>query len=282
MFIEDPGMSIVAIDPGGTTGVAVWDAYGKKLYVDQIDAGRGRRAREKIHHGFIESKRRRRAVEKVGKGASEMEVLDYIERGVVDVLCWVILAAGPHGVVICEDFILNWGTVDRPARSSGREGLSPVRIRVRLRAKMESEGYLNGDAWRTWDGFGIHGADGRGIKLSKRGAELTYLQRLSDVERWAINGQLDGEESVIWAGGGIKWINRLPGTRHWLSGGEKATIAWLRDNGMWMPSTPHGMDALMHLQAFSRKLGSEIRQKPERIWVSMDELRPGRISTKVG
>ena len=282
MFIEDPGMSIVAIDPGGTTGLAVWDPYGRKLYVDQIDAGRGRKARERIAAGFIESKRRRRAVEKVGKGVSEMAVLDYIERGVVDVLCWVILAAGPHGVVICEDFILNWGTVDRPARSGGREGLSPVRLRVRLRAKMESEGYLNGDAWRTWDGFGIHGADGRGIKLSKRGAELDYKQRLTDVEKWVIGGCIDLGDGAIWAGGGIKWIDRLPGTRHWLSGGERATVAWLRDHEMWMPGFPHGMDALMHLQAFARKLGVEIQQKPERLWEPMDELRGGRISTKVG
>jgi len=77
---------------------------------------------------------------------------------------------------------------------------------------------------------------------------------------------LDGDDDVVWAGDGVKLLMKMPGTRFFIGGGEKDTVAWLRDKGLWMPGAPHGMDALEHLLAFVRRTGVEIQVAPERIW----------------
>lgn len=263
MFVDDPGMSIVAIDPGGTTGVAVWDAWTKKLHVDQVDAGRGRRAVEHVFGGVIESPRRAVAKQKAGK-TNEREILSVVEKGVTSVLCDLVLAAGPTTVVICEDFVLR---ADMPVRSGKREGLSPVRIATRLEERMDSSGYLNGDAWRRWGVFQSSGRDGRGVKVRDlSGVSMPYTQRLARAEKWRLAGYYGEDSIVVWGGGGVKLIWKMPSTRLFVGGDEKKTIAWMRDAGLWMPGAPHGMDALQHLLAFSRRMGCTIQQKPERIW----------------
>lgn len=272
MFVDDLGMSIVAIDPGGTTGVAVWDAWSKKLWVDQVDAGRGRRAREHVFGGVIESHRRRAAVRGGGRlggfgdGLNEMWVLSMVESGVVAVLEDLILAAGPIGVVICEDFVLR---SDMPVRSGKREGLSPVRIGVRLDERLMRGGYFNGDIWREWGVFRAHGADGRGVKLAAgvSGSSESYDRRVHMAEKWRLAGGSGLEMGdVVWGGGGVKLLWKMPGTRLFIGGSSDLTIAWMRDAGLWMPGAPHGMDALMHLLAFSRRMGVDIRAVPDRIW----------------
>lgn len=264
MFVNDPGMSIVAIDPGGTTGVAVWDAWGQRLYVDQVDAGRGRRAVEHVFGGHVESPKRQMAKKKVGK-TNEREILSIVERGVVSVLCDLILAAGPLSIVICEDFVLYAG---RPGESNGkREGLSPVRIGTRLEERAQSTGLLNGDAWRRWGVFQSTGKDLRGVRVvDVSGVTMPYGQRLNRAVKWRLAGYSGEDSTAVWAGGGVKLSFKMPGTRLFIGGDEKKTVAWLRDADMWMPGAPHGMDALEHLLALSRKMGCEIQRKPERIW----------------
>jgi hypothetical protein len=262
MFIDNPGLSVLAIDPGGTTGIAIWDAWTQKLYVDQVDAGRGRKARERVYPGVIESFERKKGQKAFGK-TNEMEVLSFVEAGVVTVLCDLVLAMGPLSVVICEDFVLR---KDLPVRSGGREGLSPVRIGARLDERLRFLGLLNGDAWRRWSVFQSTGMDLRGVRVATgkvSGAALTFEARLRLAEKW--DGGLSGD-SVVWAGGGAKLIWRMPGARLWLAGGESAVVEWLKGRGMWMPGAPHGMDALMHLVAFGRKMGVEYHSKPERLW----------------
>lgn len=276
-------MSIVALDPGTTTGIAVWDAWSKRLFVDQIDSGRGKKVRYKVHGGFIESKERKdaEAVVSSGKGQNkvsgsgnlkEMQILDIVERGVVTVIADCIRAAGPIGVVICEDFILGWGNPNN-VRSAKRDGLSPVRITSRLVQHLEDFGFYNGDAWRDYDGFGAHAADGRGVKII-RGMENDYKRRLTDCEMWRLGeGRWSGKrlESVLWAGSGVSFIRRLPGERLWLGArdgrkSEQVVADSIRERGQWLAGYPHGMDAVMHMLAWGRSVGIDIRQNPEPIW----------------
>jgi hypothetical protein len=272
-IVDSPGMSIVAIDPGGTTGVAVWDAWDGQLYVDQIDAGRGRRVREHVPRGVTQSTARKRAVKATGGSAgagksSEIKVLNYIEAGVVTCLLDIVLAAGPMTAVVIEDYVLGWGDPGK-VKSTKREGLSPVRIATRMDDRLERDGYLNGDVWRDWDGFGAHGADGRGVKVVKGRGVMSFPLRLQDAVRWRLGDPVlphVGAERALWAGGGVKWVWQMPGQRLWLPGGERAVVAWLKEHDYWMPGAPHGMDALMHMLVFARRLGAGIPANQKRIW----------------
>jgi hypothetical protein len=134
-FIDNPGLSIVAFDPGGTTGVAVWDAYTQELFVDQIDAGRGRKTRLTVWPNKVESPRRERVLREARKGGvdvglghgieTEMEIMHRTEAGVVQVMLDLVMAAGPRTVVVTEDYVIGHGDPDA-VKSSKREGLSPV------------------------------------------------------------------------------------------------------------------------------------------------------------
>jgi len=55
----------------------------------------------------------------------------------------------------------------------------------------------------------------------------------------------------------------------------------LKDKGLWLRGLPHGMDALLHVMAYARRIGLGLPPKPERIWQSMEHLRKGRVSSKV-
>lgn len=274
MLVENPGISIVAIDGGGTTGIAIWDAWQKRLFVDQIDAGRGRKVRQRVHSGFIESVKKEKELAKLprnedgtrgrhGRGASvERAVESEIERGVAQIVLDVVRACGPIGVLVIEDFNLAAG---RGVTTAKREGLSSLRIGTRIEHQAHLEGYVNGDAWREWSEFGVSGSDRRGMHISGRNlADVALPVRLLMVERW----RLEGDESYggLWPGKGwsIRW--QMPGQRIWLPGGESAVVESLKRSGMWMPGAPHGMDALEHLIACSRGFGSSVQCKPERLW----------------
>jgi hypothetical protein len=317
-FLDSPGVSFVAFDPGGTTGVAVYDAYTGELYVDQIDAGRGRKVRLNVWPNKIESKTKNRVKrelvkegrEVVGGGAESISELNHrIEAGVAQVMLDIVMAAGPRTIVVIEDFIVGHGNPEN-VKSSGRDALSPVRLLTRFRQKCEDAGVLNGDAWRDWDGFGIKGEDGRGIKVvrSSLGKPMDFQQRLSDVERWRL-GELtqdwSEEERGLWAGGGVRWVQKLPSQRYWLPGGNVAGRErggrgtagwdgsgvnrngnaavhkeWLKQRGQWRATCPHAMDALLHMHAVARTIGCEIPGDPRRIWVSGETHKNNRPSGK--
>lgn len=300
-FIDNPGMSIIAFDPGGTTGVAVWDAFEQQLFIDQIDAGRGRKVRLHVWPKKVESPRRERTKRAItgaggdagpGRGVeNEMEILDQTEAGVAQVMIDLTLACGPRTIIVVEDFILGHGGAT-VIRSGAREGVSPIRIRTRFRQKCEDMGILNGDAWRNWDGFGATGSDARGIKVVRSATQLpmNYLERLTDAERYRLGDPAEDvgtAERGLWAGTGAKWVNQMPGSRFLFprpgkGEAEKAMREWLKEEprNQWMASAPHGMDALMHLHVMARRLGSNVHGRGNRIWVGGETLKSNRLTTK--
>lgn len=315
-FLDNPGVSFVAFDPGGTTGVAVYDAYTGELYVDQIDAGRGRKVRLNVWPHKKESlvkNRTRKQMDKEGVHVagggtlSQAELSHRLEAGVAQVMLDITMAAGPRTIIVIEDFILGWGDPNKVA-SSAREGLSPVRLLCRYRQKCEDMGIFNGDAWRDWDGFGALGQDKRGIKVvrSSLGEPMDFQQRLSDVERWRLGERTEDVNGWrgLWAGDGAKWVQRLPGQRYWLPGGMGNGVTrggsgydgtgnvrsgnaaihkeWLKARGQWRATCPHAMDALLHMQAVARSIGCEVPGDPRRIWASGETMKKSRVTTKAG
>lgn len=181
------GVSVVGIDPGGTTGVAVWDAWDQQWYVDQIDAGMGVRHRQKA----IDYSRHTEAWNRAAKALSygpyskklnrdAWQVLVEVETGVVRWLIDIVRACGPNTVVVMEDFVLY--ITDH--MSSKREGLSPVRIMSMFEMEARTAGLLSGDAWRWWTGFGVSAMDNRGVWVGPQGIG-TFHQRLDASVTWA-------------------------------------------------------------------------------------------------
>jgi len=293
VLVENPGLSIVAFDPGGTTGVAVYDACTGRVFCDQIDAGLGVISKGKVHSGFTESREREETVrvlygrgwwDKRGHGAAgEAAVVAETEDRATQVMVDVCTATGPNTVIIMEDFILGWGDAGR-AKSSGREGLSPVRLGARFHCMAAAAGLFNGDAWREWEGFGATGEDGRGLHVKwKYGMPLTWKQRYMDVQRWRLGietpmfykpGEAPGphehrfvDDRGIWSGGGARLLWKMPGSRMFVGGSETKTKEWLKDRDLYMPGRPHGVDAMMHLMAFARKAGMGIHGGMDKIWI---------------
>lgn len=291
ILVDHPGISIVAVDPGGTTGIAIWDAWDQKLYVDQIDVSRGRRVRQRVWPGVIESARRRKNERGIaatwgirdqqvqaGRGlkagkAGERAVLDACEREVAHLLVDICAAAGPKTYVVMEDFILG---AHQGGASGKREGLSPVRIAARFEHEADMLGLWTGDLWRQWTGHGWAGADLRGWRVED--GEVPGLRgRLRQWRAWRDGGDpLNGDEreGVVWGGGGCRYVTQLGAERCYLKGGEAAMKEMIRGRGMWMPGAPHGMDALMHMMAFGRKIGADIQADPERLWRITKENPP--------
>lgn len=315
MLVERSGISILAIDPGGTTGVALYDCWDDRLYVDQLDAGRGRIAKAHIWPGVVESwvKRKvelqleavdilgeahgdiskgnaRKALSHVhagsgrGKGRKgEQEVYYEVERGVVTLLENLALAMGPSGIVVVEDFILGWGDPGK-AGSSGREGLAPVRIANRLEDRFHQHGLWTGDAWRTWQGHAWRGQDARGWHVAgKKAVEVPSLfDRIRSVMLWRERGvnvtwSGEGGESGLWGGKGHKLIMNMPSQRFWLGGGMPAHRDWLKAREQYVAKMPHGMDALLHLHSVARRIGLDVRQKPNKIYVHYDYRNGGAV-----
>lgn len=299
VLVPTPGISILAIDPGKTTGIAIWDAWCRKLYVDHIDAGRGRKVRHRVQAGVIESASRRAAelalcetkedINRVrtgnglrkGKQGSN-ETISIVERGVVTILCDLVMALGPRTVVVMEDFVL--GATGGGAYG-GRDGLSPVRIAHRFDERAWDMGLFSGDAWRNWVGHGWAGADRRGWKV-EQGIVPEYRKRLADVELWRLYGRGDAfdegfEGGAVWNGAGAHMEWQMPSSRSFLKGGVAPMKDWLRkervdERGsytMWIQALPHGMDALMHACVFSRKISAEILEKPERLYIRSERKR---------
>lgn len=297
ILTPSPGISIIAIDPGKTTGIAIWDAWDKRLYVDHIDAGRGRKVRYRVHAGVIESpsrreaelalcdteadRRRVRAGGGLRKGKQgNNEAISIVERGVTTVLCDLVMALGPRSFVVMEDFIL--GTTGGTAHG-GRDGLSPVRIAHRFDERAWDLGLFSGDAWRNWQGHGWAGADVRGWRI-RDGVVPSFARRLSAVEQWRVEGigdERDPEfQGSVWAGAGCRMEWQMPSARSFLRGGVSPMKEWLREREMWMAGAIHGMDALMHLAVFARKLGAEVQAKPERIWFSGAKVSGKGVTAK--
>jgi hypothetical protein len=128
--------------------------------------------------------------------------------------------------------------------------------------------------------------DGRGVKVVRRDLQepMNYLARLSDVERWRLGDpSVDvGPERSMWAGGGVKWIQQLPGKRLFLPGGKAAMYQWLKaeERNQYMATCLHGMDALMHLHVIARRMGCNVLNRGNRIWVSGETLKGNRVTTK--
>lgn len=304
MLVERTGVPMLAVDPGGTTGIALWDPWDQQLYVDQLDAGVGRFAQHWAWPGKVESWARRHAevkleLEDISKGVGgsvtrvkagmgrgkglrgEVEVMHTVERGVVNMLETLMLAMGPQGFVIVEDFVLGHGN-PKNVRTSERGLLAPVRLHARIDDRFHLHGLSTGDAWRTWSGHAWRGADKRGWHVG--GAVPPLWERMRAVMYWYQTGKnlatarylgedVAAEEVVgsVWAGGGHKLVTPMPVERLWLGGKRDLCERYLRERGMWRVGMPHGMDALMHLMAVMRKIGVEILCEPRKIWVGFGE-----------
>ena len=283
-------ISIIAVDPGGTTGVAVWDAWDQRLYVDQLDAGRGRKARLHVHskvesqerraaemqyvlrqeggeshagHSDSPAARRVRAGRGIGQGLTgEREIIRVVESGMVAVLLDIVMACGPVGLFVYEDFVLGLANGGQGG-SGGREGLSPVRITTRMDERFTVEGVWTGDAWRQWLGHWWKARDPRGWWTE--GEVPPLIDRIVEAERYRFEGNRD-EDAVMWRGDGWKAVAQMPSERFFIKGGKAASQHWLRGREQWRASTPHGMDALLHLLKCARSIGVDIREKPIRIW----------------
>jgi hypothetical protein len=296
-LVVSPGISIIGIDAGGTTGIAIWDAWDQKLYVDHIDAGRGRKVRYRVWPGVVESSSRRDVELLLAKDESErrriragmgreqgrrgeLEVITMVERGVVTVLEDLIRAMGPRTIVVLEDFVLGaTGGV-----SGARGGLSSPRITHKLDDRMWQQGLVSGDAWRIWQGHGWAGADLRGWVI-RDGVVPPLRHRLTAVEEWRLQGKYNWddpnlpEDAAAWQGVGCKVAWQMPSNRTFFKT-VKQMQDWLRTHEMWVPSAPHAMDALMHVCVMARKLGAEVLAKPERFWESGAKVSGNRVSAK--
>jgi len=284
LLVERPNLSIVAIDPGSTTGVAVYDGATGAVFVEQLDFGTGVRMKDKVHGGFTESVNRAFVInnlygrswwERRGHGAKgEANVINELESMAVTILLDIVLACGPNTVIVMEDFILGYGDASR-AKSSARAGLSPVRMQSRFHDRASENGYFNGDAWRDWEGFGATGVDGRGLTVKwKNGVAPGYKDRLADVQKWRLGGGTWGGAwedpgdggGGIWRGGGARYLLQMPGKRLFVGGDERKTADWLRAAGLWKPGFVHAMDAMMHLMSLAVSFGWAIQGPWERIY----------------
>lgn len=296
------GLSLIGIDPGKTTGLAVWDAWDKRWYVDQLDAGRGRKVRLKVHGGFIESAALIDGADELGLrlatgyqlvrggGIKKKLAIDAIvERTVVQTLLDVILAVGPRCIVVCEDFVLGHaGGRGLTAVEIGRDGLSPVRINARLEALMEAGGFYNGDAWRTFTGHWWTGGDDRGVSILNNDACTgkpisgvpEFRKRLTRVEQWRL-GEVVTKRGygAVWGGGGVQFETRLPSQRLWM-GDSKTQEQWMKDEQVWMQGRPHGMVALQHAHAVGRTIGLDDLGDLDRIWAPAAKVRSKGITAK--
>jgi hypothetical protein len=297
------GLSLVGIDPGKTTGLAVWDAWDQRWYVDQLDAGRGRKVRLRVHGGFIESAavidgadhlglRLASGIQVVrGGGKATKNAIDtYVERVVVQALLDVLLAVGPRCVVVMEDFVLGHaGGEGLAAAAIGRDGIAPVRLLGRLQAMMEHLGYFNGDAWRNFVGGWWTGGDGRGVSVTNADAATgkrydgfpDLKHRLTRVEQHRLGDVIvrPGQE-VVWGGDGQRLVLRYPHQRVWMAGGAKAQEAQMKADDWWLGGLPHAMVAMQHAAAVAREWGFDFTPKPERLWDPSAKIRNGRVSAK--
>jgi hypothetical protein len=186
------------------------------------------------------------------------------------------LAMGPNGFVVCEDFILGHGDPGRVG-SSGRDGLSPVRLGSRLEDRFYTHGLWNGDAWRQWQGHGWRGVDDRGWTIESRDVPSFY-DRARSVAVWREHGKNllwpGCSTGSVWGGGGHKLLFNYPAGRYWLkaegsSGLPKTHKEWLDRRRQWVKAQPHGMDALLHLHSVARRIGVDIKGEPKRIYDSV-------------
>jgi hypothetical protein len=296
------GFSLVGIDPGKTTGLAIWDAWDGKWYIDQLDAGRGRKVRLKVHGGFIESRaiidgandlglRLASGIQVVRGGGKRTKIAidTYVERVVVQTLLDVLLAVGPRTIVVVEDFILGEaGGAGLSAAEIGRDGLSPVRLNSRLQAMMEHLGYFNGDAWRVWQGGWWTGGDGRGVQVMNtdpvtgkglRGVP-DFRRRLTRVEQHRVGDvTVMRGHGAVWGGVGNQLVMRYPHQRLWM-GNAKEQEAQMREDGWWLGGAPHAMVAMQHAHAVGRGMGIDIQALPERIWRSGTKMTGKGVTAK--
>lgn len=245
------GMSVLAIDPGKTTGVALWDAWDQCWYVDQLDVKRARLTRLKVQSGVIDGSvvvgaedqnefRNATGVEWKASSRRQKDLAldDILERMTTQNICDLIMAAGPRCIVVVEDFLIGTGAGDgMRGIEFGRDGLSPVRMIARIRAMVEYVGLLNGDAWRNFDCGWWTGGDNRGVSVVNNdpvgGGRLAgvprFTSRLTRVERWRLGEVVSkrGYEAV-WAGRGVQMIMRTPAQRVWMPGGLSAQKDYMR------------------------------------------------------
>jgi hypothetical protein len=297
------GISLVGIDPGKTTGLAVWDAWDQRWYVDQLDAGRGRKVRIKVHGGFVESSAMIDGADELGlRLASGIQVVRgggnktklaidaVVERTVVQTLIDVLLAVGPRTIVVLEDFVIGHaGGEGLQAVQIGRDGLSPVRLNARLMQKADDMGLWQGDAWRVFDCGWWTGGDGRGVHVlthdavtgNPLGGVPDFRRRLTRVEQWRL-GEVVAQRGAgaVWGGSGPQLEIRLPSQRVWMAGGAKAQEAAMRDMEVWTAGLPHAMVAMQHAHAVGREIGSADLAKGERIWNPSAKIRNRRVSAK--
>ncbi len=238
--------------------------------------------RHRVHAGVVESPHRADVEKLLGlKGSNaagsgrygDLEVLTMLEHSVVTLLVDIVMAMGPRGFVVLEDFVL--GTTG--GVSGARAGLSSPRITHRLVDRLWERGCVSGDAWREYTGHGWAGEDRRGWRV-KDGVVPSFYDRLTAVERWRLEGVSD-EAATVWGGVGCKVVWRMPSQRSFLKN-VKQMDDWLRNQGMWMKNRRHGMDALQHACTWARELGAEIHAEPEPLWRSGAKTDGKRVTAK--
>ena len=249
MIIDTPRKCIVAVDPGGTTGVAAYDGWSERLVWDQLDCGHG--------SGDLSTR------DKKSRKTAAAHAYDYVaamEYAAVTAIVNLIIAMGPYGTLVIEDFVL---LVGGQGVSGKREGLSPVRVTARLLDRCEALGVFNGDVWRRWQWLGITGMDKRGTivtPVGKKRAELPLEQRYAAV------GDMSGEGA--WHGGGWDLEMQMPSEAKGYANDER-----MKRWGFWVPGKPHATDALRHWVKYERSMERIPVGKPERIGLLRSDLR---------
>lgn len=268
MAIVDIGISIVALDPGVTTGLAVWDGMQQKLWWDQVPINlvtRGTRwARGRQGNGKPSAKNR-----------DHKWTMDQ-EMGFGMHIAEVCTALGPLGVLVIEDFILGWGHGERGVVSSKREGLSPVRVTQSVLSVCALQGIFNGDAWRRFRELDMGGQDKRGVIVGKQwqgfgtkaerrlglGRELG--ERVLAVRRWQDEqgGEVQTSEAgVLWNDGG--WVYEISPVSNNGKAANGRRQEQMKRAGLWVAGKPHACDALSHLWFVAQRLGIQLPSRHE-------------------
>ena len=161
---------------------------------------------------------------------------------------------------------------------------------MRFMDRAEYLGVWNGDAWRDFDCGWWTGEDGRGISVvqydpvtGKKVLEVpTLSKRLTRVEQWRL-GQVHARtgKEAVWGGSGPQLEVQMPASRLWMRGNATKHNQWMRDQGVWLASAPHGMVAMQHAHVVGRKIGVDVLEKPERIWWSGAKNDGKAVSAKV-
>lgn len=254
-ILEMPGVSVLGVDPGGTTGWAAYDGWTGRLFYDQW-IGK-------------EPQDTNLTYKKVPTKVRYSEMIDreiMVSRRLLE-LVWCL---GPRTVIAWEDFVLGHNDGGKGGYG-GREGLSPVRIYVSFMTLADEYGLWDGEMWLQRPA-GIGGIDPRGFVVDDVGADYWGGGQGLDW-RWRVRGRMPAQ--------GVAGLGRssvVPAIEMQMPSCKAvATDERLKAWGLWVPSGAgshaHACDGMRHLVYRARELGLRIKAEPERFRAIQKEAR---------